>query len=347
MSTNAQQAQPSVTNVQEILPTDTGIVAYSPFYAQLEELKKTNAVTVFDYTTPAGIKEAKSYIFKLRKTEIAVDNMRKELGEESRQHVLKVNSEAKSIIAEVQDMRLVHQSQIDAIEKAEEERVAGIQERIKGLTQNAENVPAGATSESLKHLLATVEATDVDTSFAEFMHIAVNVKKESFEYLCAMIALAEKREADARELERLRVEAAERSRLEREEKIRKDAQEAAEVKAERDRVEAENKAAKVLQEAADAAAKREAEAKIATEKAIADARLAGEKMAEQLRRDLEAKSKAAADADALRAADVEHKRKVHNEALDKLTELLASGADAKVIIQAVIKGEIPHIKIVY
>lgn len=355
----------SQSNVQEILPKDTGIIAYNPFYAQLEELKKTNAVTVFEYATPAGNKAARSYVFSLRKTKTAVDNVRKEEKAASLEYGRKVDSEAKNIITEIEAMIEVHQSQIDAIERAEEERVAAIQERIKGLTQNAENIPAGATSETLRHLLATITATDVDTSFAEFMHIAVGVKNASVEYLNAQIVLTEKREADARELERLRVEAAERSRIEREESIRKAAQEAAEAKAERDRVEAEAKAAKALQDAEDAriaaeakaaadlqaekdaAIRREAEAKRKAEEALAKAVKDAEDAAAKREDEANRVAKAKMDEDAKRAADVEHKRKIHNEILDKLAVLLNSGADAKLIVQAAIKGEIPHVKIVY
>lgn len=61
-----------------ILFNEQKISAYDPFRAQLAELKTNNEKAVFNYEDPAGNKEARSHIYKLRKTKSAVDRVRKD-----------------------------------------------------------------------------------------------------------------------------------------------------------------------------------------------------------------------------------------------------------------------------
>jgi len=54
---------------------EQNITAYDPFRAQLKELERWNSQAVFDYEDEKGNKEARSHVYKLRKTKSAADNV--------------------------------------------------------------------------------------------------------------------------------------------------------------------------------------------------------------------------------------------------------------------------------
>ena len=96
---------------------------FADFYKQLEEAKKVNEQTVFQYETPAGNKAARSHIYKLRQSKSAVESKRKEEKAESLKYGKDLDSEAKKITAEIEEMISVHDAPLKEIEERETVRV--------------------------------------------------------------------------------------------------------------------------------------------------------------------------------------------------------------------------------
>lgn len=178
--------------------------------------------------------------------------------------------------------------------------------------------------------------------------------------------------------EQIKAQAAAKAKADAEEKARKEANaEAARVKAEQKKAEQERQRIQKEKEDAEARAKKaesdrlaaiqkaETDSKAAAEKAerdraeaeekaAADAKAAAERAerekeaAVQAERDrAEAARKAEAEAAAKREADKKHRAKVNNEVLATLVAVGVSEADAKKVIEALAKGQVPHVKINY
>ena len=199
---------------------------------------------------------------------------------------------------------------------------------------------------------------------------------QKYEAEQAELARLRQEEADRKQREheeRLKAAAAEQARKEAQEKARKDAEaEAARVKAEQEKTEKERLRIQREKDEAEAKAKKaEEELLAAIAKAEAD-RAAAEQKAEQERKDAEAKAKrdaeaavqaerdraeaakkAEAEAAAKREADKKHRAKVNNEALNGIvTHCNSEALDitpeiAKAVIEAIAKGQVPHVKISY
>lgn len=179
--------------------------------------------------------------------------------------------------------------------------------------------------------------------------------------------------------DKLQAEAAEKARLEAEKKAAQAAaEEAARVKAEQEKAEKERqRIEQEKQEAETRAAKAEADRIAAEEKAKADAIAAEERAkkaaeeakqaaikaeqqakereriaAENERKRLEEIARKEAEETAKREADKKHRAKINGEALAVIAGLTGEDIDekessARKIVEAIAKGQVPHIKIAY
>lgn len=174
--------------------------------------------------------------------------------------------------------------------------------------------------------------------------------------------------------ERIAAEAAAKAKADAEEAARKAAEvEAARVKAEQERAEQERQRIQQAKEESDrqaveseARAKKSEEDRVAAiAKAEADKKAAAEAAelariaaAEQAKRDAEAAAKAERErieaeqrkeqeAAAAREADKKHKGKINSEALAGLLAAGLSPESAKAAIEAIVKGQVPNVKINY
>ena len=319
-----------------IASDDSGIAAYSEFRAQLAQLNAENKALVFDYADPQGNKDARSHLHKLRRTKGAVDAARKAEKAASLEYGRRVDAEAKEIIGQIEDMIEVHERPIREIEEREATRKQDILNRL-GVLCGYLDLTADAPSGQLRAHLEVLEEIPVDETFAESMAAATTHKKDAVAHLHAIIAVAEKREAEAAELEQLRREAAVRAQAEREERIAAEA--AAEATA------AAAAAAERAQKAADQAIQRaESDARAAEERA---AKIAQE-TEERLKR--EAGKRAAEERAAVekREADKKHRAAVNNAAVAALVEIAAlSEDDATLAVEAIAKRLIPAVVINY
>jgi len=238
----------------QITTDDKPIAVYNEFRAQLSELREANSKAVFDYEDEAGNKEARSHIFKLRKTKTAVDNARKTEKAASLAYGRRVDGEAKEIISEIEEMIEVHAAPIKEIEDREERRLEGIRAKLASVAypEWIAEYEGEVSAENWQKALNEVASIEVDESFDEFMAKGTAEKKATLLVLESGLELALKREKERAELEELRAEKEIKERKEREARIAKDAAEAATKAAEK------------------AAAEKDAEAQRAKDKAQAE-----------------------------------------------------------------------------
>lgn len=325
------------------------IAVYDEFRSQLTELKQLNSSLVFNYEDKQGNKDARSHVYKLRRTKAAVDKARAAEKAASLEYGKRVDAEAKEIVAQIEAMIDVHQKPLDEIETREKARVEAIQARITSIA-NTPNKCAGLSATEIAEALSGLKALTVDEIFGEFQLEAMQAHSGAIKALEEMHAAALHREEEARELERLRKEQAEREQKEREERIAAEA-------ADKARREEEAKA----QAEKHAAERRELQLKLEKEQAE-KARLEAEQRAEQEKKDSEAKAaraveeerarvKAAEEAkaaeDAKREADRQHQETIHAEIAAAMIARGACVDVAESLILAIRHGKIPHLKIAY
>ena len=167
-----------------------------------------------------------------------------------------------------------------------------------------------------------------------------------------------KQKEQAAELEKLRKEKEERDQKDREEKLKQEAADSA-------KREAEDADAAKIKADADAKAKEAADKAEADRKKIQDEKDEAERKTKeaeaaklQAQKDADdavkheqervaAEAEAAKIAATKREADVNHRKKINNETLAALVESGISEGDAKLVIQAIARNEIPHVTITY
>ena len=323
------------------LKSDGGIAAYSEFRAQLAQLRADNAALVFDYSTSKGEKEARSQIFTLRKTKGAVESARKSEKAASLEYGRLVDSEAKEIIDQIDEMIELHDRPLREKKEAEDRRIAAIQAKIRLITELSEVCGSAA---DIREALDALEALAVDESFEEFMADASIKRKEGLAALQVALNAAEAAAREAAELSRLRAEEAERARLAREAEIAQKAAEAARREAE-DKARHEQEAAAARERAerqrAERAERDAQEARERAERAAADAEA-------RVKREAEARAKAEAAETARRETDKKHRASVNTAAAKALQEYVGLSAEAaRGAVAAIARHQIPGVSISY
>lgn len=342
-----------------LLPrADHQIAEYDEFRSQLAEIRKNNAALVFDYASPKGNKEARSYVYKLRQTKAAIERARKKAKEDLIERGRRIDGEAKELIAQVEEMIEVHQKPLDEIEQREKDRIAGHEKRLAEIIYAGQSAQESWLEIDVEHLrisLAKLESLPItEAEWEEFTVRAAEAKDQSLIKLRAAINLREKHDAEQAELERLRREAAEREQRERDEQIRREAEARAKREAE-EAAERQRQAAEARARAErEAAERRELELRLAAEKAEREkveaeqrAARAAKDAEERLRREQRDKELREAAERARREADRAHRASVNGAALKALVAGGITEDVAKTVIKLVAKGEVPHMVIQY
>ena len=260
----------------EALATETTAIVISQFDVLLGDIKEATAAAVdvtFDYNTKEGNKAARSYIFAIRKLRARVESARTDAKAYALAYGRTVDSQAAELREQVDALIRPHQEAIDAIAKAEADRVQRHRVVIDEI-RDVGRVPFGASAKNLAASLESVKAANID-GLEEFKEEAAAALLETIRTLEAAHAKAVADEAAAAELEQLR----EQQRIQRERdaeaKRIKDAEDAAAEVARKAQEEADAAALLVIEEAeqkvADAEARAAAaEAKVADAEAVAD-----------------------------------------------------------------------------
>jgi hypothetical protein len=303
-----------------------------------------------DVSTKKGRDAIASQAYKVSKSKTAVDNHGKDLVAGIKAQAAVIDRDRKAWRDQCDALRDEIRKPLDEWEKAEEDRVQSIKDRISNF--DVGRVDAFSSSELIKRIIGEVEATAIDESFAEFANEASIKKDAALISYKQSLEIALKREAEQAELERLRQEEIVRQQKERDEAIAHQAAEQVRLEAERkakeeaDRVEREKQEtiAKAEREKREAA---EREARLIAEKEAAELRAQHAAEAERKRIEAEQAAKIEAEhrAELARQANQAHRRKICNEALQGLLTLGIDEAKGKEILQAINKGLVPHVSI--
>lgn len=336
-----------------------------------DKVRDQVATELPDLTTAKGRARIASLASNVSKSKVAVEKPGREYLKQLKDMPKKIEAELREFIDKMDRLRDETRKPLTDWENAEKARVQAHQDKISFIKRLSTELDC-AKSHDITALLEATDRVVIDESLEEFQGEAATALMATQKALREALDKRLKYEAEQAELARLRVEAEERARKDREEliaweaaeKAKRDAEaaaarekaaieakareerEAAErrelelklaaEKAERQRVEAEQ-AQKAAEEAK---AKAEADAKAQAEQAARDAE-------ERVKREAEAKAAAEAAEQAKREADKKHRAKINNEAADAFVEFGFNEAEAKRIIVLIASGKVPNVKINY
>lgn len=333
--------------VLEIFTTPKGLDPY------LEQIAIQARSFVPDTSTKKGRDSIASVAYKVRQSKTAMDKAGKA-------EVDRLKAQPKLIDAERKRMREFMDSLAEEVRKPLDEFEAKEAERIdyhKRMIAHIEGVGngvIGSEPQPFGLLFSALEKIKVDESFEEFEAEAHRAKESAKAKLDQLFAEHQAREAEKAELERLRKEAAARAQKEREECIAREARERAQreaaEKAAREKAEAEAK----MKDEREAAERKEMELRLAAEKAEREkleaeerARKAAIETEERLKREAKEKQEREQAEARKREANQKHRAKINNEAKAELIKLGITEDQAKGIITAIAKNQIPSVSIKY
>jgi colicin import membrane protein len=345
------------------------VAEMQPFYAQLAELEANNTKLVFDYASKTGDKAARSHVHSLRLTKGTLERVRVAAKADYLAKGRAVDAEAEAIKGRIDSMINVHQSELDRIAKIETDRVAALETRLSLINLVGSDCE---TASQIKLAITGAEMIKIGDDWQEFIADAAKAKDAKLEQLRDKLAAREKLDAEQAELAKLRQEAEDRAKKDREDAIAKAAVEKAQADAARQAAEAEAKQKQLLADAEkkakefrEAAERREIELKLAAEQAerrrIEDAKQAEEDRTRAAIQAEEAKEKAVAaekarvaaiekaEADALakREADRAHKGKINRAAVAAMMTQGMTEDVAKKCVTMIASGLVPSISIQY
>jgi len=329
--------------------TDFKIAEYDEFSAKMDELKdKANHIP--DASSEEGYEKAKRIHLDFRKIENALEKVRKDKKAYFIQGGKEVDGQAKSIMKQIESLRLPHTEAYQEIDNAKKEREAkrkaDLEERVECIRMLPEFM-AECSSDEIQGAMQEMQAEECE-GFYEFSAEALKARNSTRESLGALYVKVKQSEHDAAELAKLKKEQAEREQKDREDRIAREAKEQAE---------AATKAAEEREKQAILDAEQAKEnARLAAEKAEAD-RVEAERVAKEqaetaaenariaeVKRQEDA-VKAEAEALAKREADKAHIGKTLKAAKESIMALGIDEATAKTITLAIKNGAIENVTI--
>lgn len=309
--------------------------------AMLSSLEAKVRSVQTDISTPAGRTAIKSLAHQVARSKTAFDEMGKELVSDWKAKSKAVDKERARVWDRLEALQAEVRKPLTDWENAEADRIRQHDAALAEISM-LQIFGDDATSHDISDRLDQL-ASMPNRDWQEFKARAEKLRSETFAVLTVRKDKAVRLEAEQAELARLRAEQADREQKERDERIAAEA-------ADRARRDAEAKAAREAREAADARTaetrRLEAEKKAADDRAAKAERDAADAV-ERERQRVAAVAAAESAAAEKREANTRHVRKINNEVLDAL---LAAGLDrdsAKMVITAIVRGDVPHTKITY
>lgn len=337
------------------------VVEYNEIQAELAKLQDEFGSVVPDCSTKDGYEFSKNAAMTCRDIRTKLESIRKEKKEPYLNYGRLIDSQAKEIKESVEAIESPHKTAYQAVDQ-EKKRI--LEER-KQIISDLNNIRAWAIEADELQIEAKIdEVSEMDMSkesFGRLLDDAISAQSVAMESLHECHAMAvnrrietERIEAERLELEKLReeqrkreeqaaIEEAERSRIEREAEIARQAEERARAEAkfaaeELERQKAEAEAAAVAAENARIAAE---------EKAKQDAIEAAERARkEELARQEQEQAKIKAEAEA-RAADKKHRAAINNAVKGAFIAGGLSESEAELATKLLAAKKIPHTVIIY
>lgn len=359
---------PAVLEPRALVPAE--VFAPGGVRALLDKIEREVRAVRTDISTPAGRDQVRSLAYKVARSKTALDAMGKGLTDEWRARTDAVNAERRAIRERLDALAEDVRRPLTAWEQAEKDRVAGHERALAAMVE----APGYGQAETSADLSLRLEwlRNQPRRDWQEFAARAADTLAAEIERTERLLVAAQKREAEAAELARLRAEEAERARqeaarqqAEREARIAAEAAERAQRQAEeraahaaraaaeqaeaerraaeRQRREAEERAARAEAAAAEAERRAEATRVAAAEKAERDRIAAVE--AERAR--VAQAEEAARQAEAARAADRAHRGRINKAAADALVALGLPDDLARQVVTAIVAGSVPAVSIRY
>jgi hypothetical protein len=333
--------------------------------AILEKIKTEVRQTPIDISTKTGREHVASLAYKVARSKTALDKMGKDLGQEHYEAWKKITAERSKIEKELDALRDEVRKPLTDFENAEKARIAAHEAALIAIDAFTVFASPQSTADEVAQRVLALAEFEPERNWQEFGRRAADALERAVSDLKAMHEAAKQREAEAAELARLRAEEVARQQKERDAKIAAEA-------AEKARAEAEQKAAREAEAAARAAeAERlrveqekaaaiaraenaEADRKAAAAKAEQDARDAAEAAEKRQAAAIEAERKRVVDEQAkvaaetaAREADKAHRGKINREAMAVIGKIVTDQTIARLVIEAIARGNVPHIRIEY
>ena len=340
---------PSVVITEDMAPTLYVPLGLDGYLAEIREA--VNEVP--DLSTKKGRDRIASLAASVSRSKTAIEKPGREYLKRLKEAVKPAEGEMKRFVDACDALRDEIRLPLTEYENAEKQRIADLQKRLTCLRNSSQVVDEFGSpyhSSEISARLNDVKVIDIDESWLELTAEAAVAKDAAVSKLEQALELATKREAEAAELENLRIQ---------QEAQRQKDLEAAREKEIAERVKRE--ADQAAQAEREASAKREADALAAQQRAEREKKEALEKAeqekqqaiaAEQLRAQQAeqarlAEQKRISDEAAARAANVEHKCAINQKAV---ADLVAAGVPDECAVQcikAIAKGQVSATQINY
>jgi hypothetical protein len=256
----------TATDALAIVAPTTVITQYEVLIDDIKEARAKAAEVAFDLTDKKGIAAAKSYVFSLRRLNGRIDEAHRDAKAETLERGKAIDRVKNVLREQVAALIQPHQDALDAIAKAEAERVAKHRQVIDTI-KDAARVPFGSTSQQIAVIQEHIKALDM-TGMEEFEVEAKAAWADTMQALTAAHATAVATEEKEAELARLREEARLQAEKEAAAKAAKEAEDAAAEVARKAQEAADAAALQVIEEAEQKVAAAQAEAAAATQRAL-------------------------------------------------------------------------------
>jgi len=327
------------------------IVEYNEIKAQMEEVRNY-ADFIPNASTDEGYAKSKRVSLDIGKLKTALENKRKEKKSFYLEGGKLVDSKAKVIAEQLEEMQSPHMSaykELDNIRKQREiERKEGLTSRIANMRDLA-SLLSDSSSEEIQAAMEQMSNEECG-DFYEFTADALKARNAARSDLAALYTKTVKQEKEADELAELRKLKAIRDQKDHDERIAKEASAEAEAKAQaatKQLQESEQRRIDQAQQAeqreAQAAEQAKAYAIESEQRAKAQAEAAAQaerNNIEQARLKLENEAKA-------RKADSNHRSAVNNEILTAILTTGITEDQAKAIICLAVKGHAGNMRVTY
>lgn len=303
--------------------------------------------------TPEGRAEIKRFAMKVVRSKTYLEDLGAECAKKAKELPKVIDANRKKLRDTLDAWRDEIKEPVTAWEEAEQKRIDGHTDTLRMISLLS--IGGLNSAEQMRRQLAQIEAVEIGPHLQEFEEEIGRTKEKAVSDLRQQIAEREKYEAEQEELAALRKQAAEREAKDREEAAARAAADAARQAAERAaaaEIERREAAAKAERETIEARAQAEREAAERRERELREQAEAAQRQAAEtearVKREAE-EAKAAEEAEQRRReADKEHRRKINSEALKALLHHggLTEG-QAVNVITAIVRGDIPNVKIFY
>lgn len=341
-------------NLQKLFTEDGINEIISAIESEIKDFKS-------DVLTKEGRAEIVSLAFKIAKCKAPIKNLASELKEDSRKLIDSVNLQLNRYELAIDKLRDKIRKPVDEIE-AEEKRI--LQEKQDRLTQLEliMNPFIAGSVKGCQELLQKLENIFKFT-WGDFEYKAVQKYNEIKNYLELELEKNIKNEAEKAELAQLKKEKEEREKKDREEQIAREAVKKARIEAEerekrieQEKIDAENRAKEAERLRIKQAEIAEKNRILAEKKAKEDAEKAVAEAIEQEKKRVEEEKRKEAEALEKREANKRHRAKIHHSIHINLKAILTQRFDTETqdsdqaiddIIEAIAKGEVPHVQINY